>query len=123
MMCKIFDMRTLASEVQAIIAESPFLEEGLARGIVNLSALARQLLPELERKLGREVGAGTVMMALRRAQPAARRQSASLAGGRRRLGDLTVRSGLAELTYRTSAETLACQQVLCGMPATWAATS
>lgn len=104
-------MRTLATEIQEIIADSPLLEEGLARGIINLSALARELQPQLEHRLGREVGPGTVMMALRRAQPDVRRHNAEL-GVPRRLGDLTVRSHLAELTYRTSPETLACQQAL-----------
>ena len=105
-------MRSLATEIQDIIATSPLLEEGLAQGIINLSALARQLLPQLEHRLNREVSEGTVMMALRRAQPAASRRTANLDAPRQRLGDLTVRSNLAELTYRTSPETLACQQAL-----------
>ena len=41
-------MRTISEEIQALIAESSFLEEGLARGIINCSALAREMQPRIE---------------------------------------------------------------------------
>ena len=39
-------MKTISEEIRALIAESPFLEEGLARGIINCSALAREMQPK-----------------------------------------------------------------------------
>jgi hypothetical protein len=105
-------MSSLADEIRDIIAGSPLVEEGLAQGIINLSALARRLQPELETRLKKSVEPGTIMMALRRAQPAIRRRSRSTGSARHRIGDLTVRSNLAELTYRSSSETLACLQAL-----------
>lgn len=95
-------MITVSEKLKEIIERSPFLEEGLARGIVNLSALARELKPELERELMKEFSESAIMMALKRLAekmtelPAAKNHT--LMG----LGDLTVRSRLKEFTFRKS---------------------
>ncbi len=105
-------MKTIASEIEQLIAATPFLEEGLARGIINVSALAREFQPILAERLFRDVSESAVMMALKRAQPnlAARRQDVRPIMAR--MGDLTVRSNLMEFTFRKSPDTLSRQHAL-----------
>lgn len=43
-------MISTSEVVQSIIQKSPLLEDGLARGIINYSALARDLRPQIEKK-------------------------------------------------------------------------
>ncbi|MBU4139561.1 MAG: hypothetical protein KJ729_06445, partial [Euryarchaeota archaeon] len=46
--------------------KKPFLEEAINSGIINLSALARQILPEVRRETFKEVQEGAILMALKR---------------------------------------------------------
>ncbi len=95
-------MITISEKLKEIVNRSPFLEEGLVRGIVNLSALARELRPELEKSLMKELSDGAVIMALKRLTekmceaPAV--SNNSLVG----MGDIAVRSRLKEFTFRKS---------------------
>lgn len=59
-------MITIPETVQEIISASPFLEEALNEGIINYSALARKIKPEVERRLLKDVQTGAILMALRR---------------------------------------------------------
>ena len=59
-------MLSIATKVEQIVSESPFLTEGMALGLINLSELARQLRPQLESDLWKPVGQAAVVMALRR---------------------------------------------------------
>ncbi len=95
-------MRTVADVVRRVVVESPFLEEGLADGIVNLSALARQLRPRVEAELAKEVTEGALVMALKRLIPTLRERAAPGRGLGSYLKDLTVRSNLAEITFLKS---------------------
>ncbi len=92
-------MRTITDELEDIILQSPFLEEGITTGVVNFSALARQLRPQIKAALLRDVSEAALVMALRRLSPGlAKRPGAS-----KRLADyirdLTVRSGLCAFTF------------------------
>ena len=49
-------MLSIATKVERIVLDSSFLTEGLGRGVINLSALARQLQPQLESDLWKPVG-------------------------------------------------------------------
>lgn len=99
-------MRTITQEIQSLIAESPFLEEGLARGIINCSALAREMQPRISQALMRDVSESAVLMALKRLLPSLEKRSRDLNPVLKEIGDLTVRSNLAEMTYRRSPRTL-----------------
>ncbi len=59
-------MITIPETVDQIISGSPFLEEALNEGIINYSALARKIKPEVERRLLKDVQQGAILMALRR---------------------------------------------------------
>ena len=102
-------MRTVADVVYEQIIKTPYLEGVLAEGLVNLSALARKLRPEVEDALMKPVTIGALVMALRRMEPRLRRWSSDGRGPLRHLRDLTVRSDLIELVFLHSEQLLACQ--------------
>jgi hypothetical protein len=89
----------VADVMRELVFESPFLEDGLAQGIVNLSALARQLRPRVEAELVKEVSEGALVMALRRLTPEIRERAAPGHGLGSHIRDLTVRSNLSEITF------------------------
>lgn len=59
-------MVTVSFLVEKIIEQKPFLQEALAKGIVNNAALADQLIPELEIQLKKKIKFSAVNMAIRR---------------------------------------------------------
>jgi hypothetical protein len=102
----------IATVVETIIRESPFLEEGIVTGIVNLSALARRLRPQVESELQKEVSDAAVMMALKRLAPDIAARDVAIVKLLRQMRDLTVRSNLVEFTFRSSPTLLESQRKL-----------
>jgi hypothetical protein len=92
-------MITVAEVLSSIIMESPFLEEGIAEGIINLSALARKLQPRLETALMKPVSESAIIMALKRLSPKVTQKMKINETSICQLGDLTVRSDLSEFTF------------------------
>src|SRR3989344_264119 len=94
-------MKTITASIQNIVRESPFLTEALGEGIVNLSALARKLRPELEESHLRPFTEGAIVMALKRVQ-------ASLPTKRTRqrvaqaVQSLTLRSNIVQYAFQNS---------------------
>jgi len=107
-------MKTVADVLEQIIMESPFLEEGLAEGIINLSALARKVRPQIERELMKSLSDAAVVMALKRMRPAIVSRVSPGGGLRSLIRDLTVRSELSELTFLKSATLVEKQRELLG---------
>ena len=105
-------MRTVAEAVESLVSAAPFLEDGLALGILNLSALARRLRPRIEAALHKDVSDAAVMMALKRLAPRFASKTAEVNRLLRRMGELTVRSSLVEFTFRNSETILERQQEL-----------
>ena len=62
-------MLTIPNAVEEVIKKKPFLEGALVEGLINLSALARQLKPEIEKQVGKAVNDSAVIMALNRLVP------------------------------------------------------
>ena len=62
-------MITVPQSVKDIVVRSPFLEYGLSEDLINLSALARQIKPEVENRCFKKVSIGSIVMALKRLQP------------------------------------------------------
>lgn len=106
-------MLSIANKVEQLVSESPFLTEGIALGLLNLSELARQLRPQIESDLWKPVGQAAVVMALRRISdrlpPQGMSQPIMLAP---RMGELTTRTDLAISTYRMSDSSSECQRQL-----------
>ena len=96
-------MKTIASCVQEILVSRPFLEEALAREIINFSALAKDLNTTISEMLRKPVKDGAIMMALRRYDPPMNTQNTvRLKNVFKNLGDITVRSNLSDFTFQNS---------------------
>jgi len=94
-------MITITETVRNLIKNIPLVEEALSRGLINLSALARELKPEIEKKLMKPVKTGSVVMALKRIAKEIEKKSQKL----KKIpieGELIVRSNLCEYIYLSS---------------------
>lgn len=89
--------------VEEIIKKSPFLEEALAEGIINLSSLSRQIKPEIDEQLHKDVQVGAIVMALKRLSPKFDPNlKIKVKKVINRLGDITVRSNITYYTFNNS---------------------
>ncbi len=103
----------IAQSVDAYISKSPFLEEALSENLINISSLARQMQPEIEKQLGKSIQTGAIVMAInRRPVQAAFRISKSIREFMVRLGDIIVRSDLRDYTFENSAGLNGCNRLL-----------
>ncbi|TYP99830.1 hypothetical protein C7447_101435 [Tenacibaculum adriaticum] len=96
-------MKTIQEAVEITIRKTPFIEEALHEKLINVSSLARIILPEVAQQLKKEVKVGAVMMAINRLSPASelriRKNIKRLALN---LGDVIVRSDLCDYTFKNS---------------------
>lgn len=103
-------MITTSEIVARLVARSPFVSEALAQGLINVSALARQYQPEVERQLGRPVKTGAIVMAINRMQHGEISfVEKDLQRFFRRLSDISVRSNLLDYTFSNSDTLLTAQ--------------
>ena len=94
-------MVTIAHLVENNVERKPFLEEALAKGIINYAALAEELAPGIEKALKKKVKPAAVMMALRRlAEKLEKRSSKQKIYFRE--SDITIKSDLLEITVLKS---------------------
>lgn len=91
-------MITIPQVVEQIVKDTPFLEEGIALGIINYSALARTIKPRVSKQLYKDVQDGAVMMALKRLVEKVRDKRINLNIFIQSYG-IVVRSNLVELTF------------------------
>lgn len=106
-------MTSISSAIEYVIKKRPYLESALVDNIVNLSALARKLKPEVVEVLGRDINEGAITMALTRL--VSRLELASNIKRQRivdNLGDIIVRSGLCDYTYINSSDMVRKQSLL-----------
>lgn len=96
-------MKTIQEAVEITIRKTPFIEEALNEKLINVSSLARVVLPEVSKLLKKEVKVGAVMMAINRLSPAnelrVRKNIKKLALD---LGDVIVRSDLCDFTFKNT---------------------
>ncbi len=96
-------MKTIASCVEDLVATQSFLEEGLSTGIINFSALAKHLVPQISEILKKPVKEGAIMMALRRYNsPLNTSNTIKLKQTLKQLGAITLRSNLIDFTFQNS---------------------
>jgi hypothetical protein len=93
-------MITISKRVEQLIERWPMLKQGLELDLLNTSAVARYLKPEVEREVGERVSEAAVLMALRRYQIADSGISSHLPQDY--LGDISLRTDLVDLTYTNS---------------------
>jgi hypothetical protein len=95
-------MLTVPEIVAKVVKKSAFLDEALALGILNISALARLIRPEVEREAMKEVQEGAVIAALNRLSQKIEKRARNQRKIFRSAPDLIVRSNLMEMTYINS---------------------
>ncbi len=106
-------MTTISETVTEIVSRKPFLEETLASGLINLSSLAREIHPEVCAKLNKDVKHGAIVMALKRLKPTINFQiNLRVKKVINLLGDIIVRSSLADYTFRNSPTLIVAQTKL-----------
>lgn len=92
-------MFTIPELVKELVLASPYLEENLSQGLINGSALARQLKPEIEKRLYRQVQLGAIVTALNRLSKKLASKSNKNNLSNLKLGDISVRSNIVEYTF------------------------
>jgi hypothetical protein len=93
-------MKTISSVVEHYIKTKPFLLSALSQGIINLTSLSRNMMPELEQELGKDVKQGAVVMALKRlSEELDFKINYKISKVLKNIGEITVRSSLTDFTY------------------------
>ena len=102
-------MVSISHVVEDIVKHRPYLSESLAAGIINVSSLARQLQPDVERALQKGVNTGAIVMALNRLAPYLQvREQVQLNKLLSNMGDIILRSSLCDYTFKNSPTLLDC---------------
>jgi len=102
-------MVSISHVVEDIVKHRPYLSESLAAGIINVSSLARQLQPDVEKALQKEVNTGAIVMALNRLAPYLQvREQVQLNKLLSNMGDIILRSNLCDYTFKNSSTLLDC---------------
>lgn len=103
-------MDSIGKITEDIINRSPFLRESMTEGLINVSALARKIQPEIEEVTGKEVKEGAIVMAIKRMSPGLyHKLNVKIKNVLGELGDFLVRSNLSDFTYQNS-DTLGLKQ-------------
>jgi len=96
-------MGSIGKITEDIINKSPFLREAMTDNLINISALARKILPEIEQITGQKVKEGAVVMAIKRMTPGLyRKLNIKINNVMGDLGDFLVRSNLTDYTFDNS---------------------
>jgi len=95
-------MISTTTVVEELIRKAPFLETAMAEDLVNYSSLARYLKPEIEKKLFKDIKAGAIIMALKRASSRLKKTIPKGDNILKNLGDITIRSNLVDYTFLNS---------------------
>ena len=96
-------MKTISAVVEHYIKKKPFLQSALSQGIINLTSLSRQIKPEIETELGKEVRNGAIVMALKRLSDDLEfRATHRIVKVLKDIGEITVRSSLTDYTFLVS---------------------
>ncbi|MFP2996977.1 aspartate kinase [Spongiivirga sp. MCCC 1A20706] len=106
-------MKTISSVVEEYIKSKPFLLSALSQGIINLTSLSRNIKPEVENTLGKDVRNGAIVMALKRLSGELEfRATHRIVKTLKDIGEITVRSSLNDYTYKVSDSLLSKQAQL-----------
>lgn len=100
----------LSQVVESEIYKSPFISEALHAGIVNNTSLARMLKGTIDKQLREDTSVSAISMAIKRLPLTNMVQlDKSIGKFMKQLGDITVRSDLAEYSFKNSDTLLQCQ--------------
>lgn len=93
-------MISIAQKVEDVVNESPYLREAISLGIINLSALARQIQPTIEAELLKPATSEAIFMALQRYQKSIKPYYT--VNPAHYLANMGLKSDLFELTVKNS---------------------
>lgn len=103
-------MSSIGKVTEEIINRSPFLREALTENLINVSALARKIKPEIEDHLKKPIKEGAVIMSIKRMSPGYyHRINLKIKNFMGTLGDFLVRSDLEDFTFENSPTLTLCQ--------------
>ena len=97
-------MITLKTHIDQLIHKEPFLVENIQNGLINISALARQLEPQLSKKVGKKLNVNAIIMTIKRMEIEEIKKSRPLKKQIKNIGDLTVKSGLIDYSFQNTPE-------------------
>ena len=96
-------MKTIKNHIEDLIMDEPFLMESLHDGLINVSALSRKIGPKINELTGRKVNNNAIIMAIKRLElEDIKPKNKKLNKALKNLGDITVRSGLTDYTFKNS---------------------
>lgn len=96
-------MRSLSKVVEELIHKSPFISEALSEDLINVSALARKLQPEICSIMNEDIKEGAIVMAIKRLSPDIyQRVNIKITQVIGDIGELIVRRNLSEFTFSNS---------------------
>ncbi len=96
-------MKTIKDHLTELLKEEPFLLEGINDGIINISALSRKIMPEINKLTGKKNNKNAIIMAIKRLElEEVKDHKRTLQRSIKKLGDITVRSGLSDYTFKNS---------------------
>jgi hypothetical protein len=94
---------SLSKVVEQLINKSPFISEALSEDLINVSALARKLQPEICSILNKEINDGAIIMAIKRLSPGIyKKVDIKITQVIGDIGELVVRKHLSEHTFKNS---------------------
>lgn len=103
-------MSSLSKAAEEIINRSPFLREAMTENLINVSALARKIKPELDRYFNEDIKEGAIIMAIKRLTPGTyHRLNLKIESIVKEIGDFLVRSNLSSFTFENS-DTISAKQ-------------
>ncbi len=107
-------MNSIGKITEELINKSPFLREAMTDDLINISALARKLKPEIESSMGKEVKEGAIVMAIKRMTPGLyHRLNIKITNIMGDLGDFLVRSNLSDFTFENTDSLKTKQEEFC----------
>jgi hypothetical protein len=96
-------MKKISDFVEEAVKKSPFIVEALKDGLINISAYARVIIPDIEKKTGKEVKLTSVVMAIQRMDfGAIMYESKKLKAMFKKIKDILVRGHLKVYTIKQS---------------------
>jgi hypothetical protein len=96
-------MITVAEVIETLVKQKPFIESALIDGLINLSALSRQIKPDVEKVLRKPVTEASILMALKRMVHLMEvTVGRKIENAIRDFGDIIVRSNLTDFTFKNS---------------------
>lgn len=96
-------MSSVGKVAEDIINRSPFLREAMTENLINISALARKIKPEIDEAFDEDIKEGAIIMAIKRLTPGTYyRLNLKIESIVREIGDFLVRSNLNAFTFENS---------------------